>query len=193
MAAFFQRFFRSNHREHAWEALLGTCPDNRALESNSAGTLRRIDKPQWFSENSPGLWNADACNHPALHRRRETLTQSDVILITYPDQVQAEGRPPLSVLSEFCEKYLAGTIRHLHILPFYPSSSDDGFSVTGLPGRGSGAWNLGRYLPFGPILRVDGGCRPQSRFRSQRMVPVFPPRRTTLPGFLHRAHGFLGA
>ncbi len=61
--------------------------------------------------------------------RRETLAQSDVILITYPDQVQSEGRAPLAVLSEFCEKHLSGIIRYLHILPFYPSSSDDGFSV----------------------------------------------------------------
>ncbi len=36
MAAFFQRFFRLNRREIPWEALLGTRPDNRALESHPA-------------------------------------------------------------------------------------------------------------------------------------------------------------
>ena len=68
-------------------------------------------------------------NAPPSPDRRDPLTQRDVILITYPDQVHAGGRPPLSALAEFCEKNLRGIIRYLHILPFYPSSSDDGFSV----------------------------------------------------------------
>jgi glycosidase len=57
-------------------------------------------------------------------------TERDVILITYPDQVRAEGFSPLSALADFCERHLQGLVRHLHILPFYPSSSDDGFAVT---------------------------------------------------------------
>ena len=59
----------------------------------------------------------------------KNLTQKDVFLITYADQVTQTGRPPLTTLTEFCKTYLAGTISAVHILPFYPSSSDDGFSV----------------------------------------------------------------
>jgi glycosidase len=61
---------------------------------------------------------------------KASLTGRDVILITYPDQVRAEGLPPLSVLEDFCQRELKGLIRYLHILPFYPSTSDDGFSIT---------------------------------------------------------------
>jgi sucrose phosphorylase len=58
-----------------------------------------------------------------------SLTQRDAILITYPDQVHEPGRFPLQALARFCDKYLSDLVSGIHILPFYPSSSDDGFSV----------------------------------------------------------------
>ncbi len=36
---------------------------------------------------------------------------------------------PLATLARFCDTYLKGTINTLHILPFFPSSSDKGFSI----------------------------------------------------------------
>ena len=57
------------------------------------------------------------------------LNQRDTILIAYPDQVQQAEVHPLRVLAEFCEHYLMDTISGIHILPFYPWTSDDGFSV----------------------------------------------------------------
>jgi sucrose phosphorylase len=57
------------------------------------------------------------------------LTERDAILITYPDQVREPGKAPLNSLAEFCEQRLSGLIRGIHVLPFYPWSSDDGFSV----------------------------------------------------------------
>lgn len=62
--------------------------------------------------------------------RKQTLTEQDVILITYPDQIRQTGLSPLAALSDFCRKHLGEVISILHVLPFYPSSSDDGFSVT---------------------------------------------------------------
>jgi sucrose phosphorylase len=56
-------------------------------------------------------------------------TQRDAILITYGDQVRAEGDPPLRTLAGFLASQAADAISAVHILPFYPSSSDDGFSV----------------------------------------------------------------
>lgn len=58
-----------------------------------------------------------------------SLSQRDSILITYGDQVQETGWPHLQSLANFCEKYLPGTVSGIHILPFYPWSSDDGFAV----------------------------------------------------------------
>jgi sucrose phosphorylase len=51
------------------------------------------------------------------------------MLITYADQLREPDRPPLQTLTGFCERYLTGLVSSVHILPFYPYSSDDGFSV----------------------------------------------------------------
>jgi glucosylglycerate phosphorylase len=58
------------------------------------------------------------------------ITERDSILITYGDQLVSPGEKPLQTLGAFCKKTLAGVIGGIHILPFYPWTSDDGFSVT---------------------------------------------------------------
>ena len=58
-----------------------------------------------------------------------SLSERDAMLITYGDQVQQAGEPPLQTLAEFAEQRLRGVVSAVHILPFYPWSSDDGFSV----------------------------------------------------------------
>jgi glycosidase len=58
-----------------------------------------------------------------------SLSQQDVVLITYADMVQSMDRAPLDVLREFCSQYLKGAVSTIHLLPFYPWTSDDGFSV----------------------------------------------------------------
>lgn len=55
--------------------------------------------------------------------------QRTALLIAYGDAVRAPGRRPLSVLRDVMDGRLAGLFSHLHLLPFFPSSSDDGFSV----------------------------------------------------------------
>ncbi len=67
--------------------------------------------------------------HPELLQCEPTLTHRDAILITYGDQFADPGHPPLVHLAEFLSSYLADTISGVHILPFFPYSSDDGFSV----------------------------------------------------------------
>ena len=58
-----------------------------------------------------------------------SLTERDSLLITYGDQVQDVGGSHLQTLDDFCEAHLRGVVSGIHILPFYPWSSDDGFSV----------------------------------------------------------------
>ncbi|MGZ6346695.1 MAG: sugar phosphorylase, partial [Anaerolineales bacterium] len=58
-----------------------------------------------------------------------SLSERDSILITYPDQVHETGKPFLQTLAEFCEANCKGMVSGIHILPFFPSSSDDGFSI----------------------------------------------------------------
>lgn len=57
------------------------------------------------------------------------LTEKDRILITYGDGIKAKGRPPLAVLKEFADRDLNKCISAVHLLPCFPYSSDDGFSV----------------------------------------------------------------
>ncbi len=63
-------------------------------------------------------------------REEGGLSERDSILITYADQVREPGAPPLRTLADFCDKHLAGLVSGIHILPFYPWTSDDGFSVS---------------------------------------------------------------
>ena len=58
------------------------------------------------------------------------LSEADAMLIAYPDQVRAANERPLRTLGRLANEYLAGLVNAIHILPFFPSSSDDGFSVT---------------------------------------------------------------
>ncbi len=57
------------------------------------------------------------------------LAQCDALLITYADQVCEPGEPPLQTLADFARQRLKGVVSGIHLLPFYPWSSDDGFSV----------------------------------------------------------------
>lgn len=54
---------------------------------------------------------------------------TDAILITYGDMVRQEGEAPLQTLFRFLDEQIGGIVRGVHLLPFYPYSSDDGFSV----------------------------------------------------------------
>lgn len=60
------------------------------------------------------------------------FSHQDIILITYGDLLLSEHLSPLGTLKEFLKKYvkLYDIFSILHILPFFPYSSDRGFSVT---------------------------------------------------------------
>ncbi|MEO0755777.1 MAG: sugar phosphorylase [Cyanobacteria bacterium J06648_16] len=56
-------------------------------------------------------------------------SQDDVLLITYGDSICQPGKSALSTLNQFLSDYLQSVITGVHILPFFPYSSDDGFAV----------------------------------------------------------------
>jgi len=60
---------------------------------------------------------------------RGYYSQEDVVLITYGDTLRKEGEEPLSTCHDFAKKHLRGVVSAIHFLPFFPYSSDDGFSV----------------------------------------------------------------
>lgn len=59
-------------------------------------------------------------------------THRDHILITYADMISCdidESSSPLAKQHQFLNEHLKDQFTTVHILPFFPSSSDDGFSV----------------------------------------------------------------
>lgn len=62
-------------------------------------------------------------------KRKPGWDEKDAVLITYADQFSAAGENALPVFTRFYNKWLSHSFSHVHLLPFYPWSSDDGFSV----------------------------------------------------------------
>jgi sucrose phosphorylase len=90
-------------------------------------------------------------------RAAEGLSEREALLITYGDQVRAPDEMPLRTLAEFCDRHLAGVVSGVHILPFYPWTSDDGFSVVDYRAvdPALGTWDdVGRFRRF--WLMFDG-------------------------------------
>ena len=57
------------------------------------------------------------------------FSEKDVILITYGDTLNHPGEPPLKTLNRFLHSRLKTVVSGVHLLPFFPFSSDDGFAV----------------------------------------------------------------
>ena len=62
--------------------------------------------------------------------KKEIISEKSLLLISYGDNLKNKNEVPLKTLKNFFEKNLKNFFEILHILPFYPSSSDGGFSVT---------------------------------------------------------------
>ena len=62
-------------------------------------------------------------------QRKLHWDERDVVLITYADQFQSANQKPLPTFNLFYTRWLKSIFSHVHLLPFYPWSSDDGFSV----------------------------------------------------------------
>jgi len=56
-------------------------------------------------------------------------TEKDIVLITYGDSIEKKGEVPLKTLNRFLHEHCLESINSVHILPFFPYSSDDGFAV----------------------------------------------------------------
>ena len=57
------------------------------------------------------------------------VNESDVMLITYGDSICKDGEKPLYSLNKFLNNYAKDTLSAVHLLPMFPYTSDDGFSV----------------------------------------------------------------
>lgn len=101
----------SSHLQHIYPAL-----DSDQLQRLAASLMAtmRLQPEQVHAGRQHQLWD-----------------QSDVYLITYGDSIKADaGDKPLQTLKTFLHQHLQGTITGVHVLPFFPWSSDDGFAVS---------------------------------------------------------------
>lgn len=57
-------------------------------------------------------------------------SEQDALVITYGNSISDGQHKPLDLLLDFLEDRLKGVVNGVHILPFFPWTSDDGFAVT---------------------------------------------------------------
>lgn len=97
-------------------------------------------------------------------KRKSGWDEKDVVLITYADQFSAKGEKALPVFTRFYNEWLARTFSHVHLLPFYPWSSDDGFSVIDYHSVApeTGSWQDVAALKQSDSLMFDFVCNHMS-------------------------------
>jgi len=93
-------------------SLLETVYDSAIVDELSARIVARLD---------------GAATKPA---RDAKWSPSDVLLIAYPNAIQEDDEPPLRSLRRFLQDHMSGLIGQVHLLPFFPYTSDDGFAVS---------------------------------------------------------------
>ena len=116
------------------------------------GELERI-MSRFLRQKPSKLKRQDAAFKPI-----DRFTEKDVVLITYPDTVFEPNDVPLSTLKRFADRRLLGLVSTIHILPFYPYSSDRGFSVKNydLVNKKFGTWEDIAALSENFNLMFDG-------------------------------------
>lgn len=85
------------------------------------------DKVEYIEGNIEKI--IDSFSIKKEEKKKSWVDEKDVYLITYGDSLVEKGKKPLNVLNDFAKNYLEGAVNNIHILPFFPWTSDDGFSV----------------------------------------------------------------
>ena len=65
---------------------------------------------------------------PMKRSKNELWSEKDFLLITYADSIKKNNQKNFITLNSFLKKYCK-EFSYIHILPFFPFSSDDGFAV----------------------------------------------------------------
>ncbi len=96
---------------------------------NKLGFLYGRDRAQNTFKKINELIDRYQKNSAGKITKADFLNEKDIVLIIYGDNIQVTNKTPLQSLFKFADEYLERAINIIHILPFYPYSSDDGFSV----------------------------------------------------------------
>ena len=65
-----------------------------------------------------------------ISKKKYNINEKDILLISYADTIRSQNNKSFRILKDFLDTYIKKKINIIHILPFYPSSSDGGFAVT---------------------------------------------------------------
>jgi len=103
--------------------------DAAAVEERIKGRLEFVYGPEKAPEIAAGLMRLVEKYGRADPLVGEPWSEKDALLITYGDSILDEGSAPLSVLRDFLRERVGDLVTMVHLLPFYPFSSDDGFAV----------------------------------------------------------------
>ncbi|USE02282.1 sugar phosphorylase [Vibrio sp. SCSIO 43133] len=101
---------------------------NSQVKKDLQQILAGVYSPAQLNELIPNLLNVIA-NQPEYVGKKQWVDQNDIMLITYGDSIKKQGEAPLHTLREFLNDNTADVLSAVHILPCYPYTSDDGFSV----------------------------------------------------------------
>jgi hypothetical protein len=189
---------RTSHgaRLHA-PAARGRAPRARAL--SSARTWPRCTGQSTPSASTPRSSASCACttrtSRPrcspgsgTTSRRRRASTSATSCSSPTATCSSSAGKRPLESLRKFLTVYMRGTINTIHLLPFFPSSSDRGFSIIDYEEVDPRLGTVGGHRRAEPPLPADVRRRLQPRVREEPVVPAVPERPPGVPGFLRGLH-----
>ena len=132
-----QRYLRPHLPEpdYARPLLALTAPQRRSIlakltvlygREKAAAAFPEIERLMrvYYAHKTPEMI-ADEATFDTRHR----FDERDAVLITYGDLITAPGRSPLWALAGLLETFMKGSINTVHLLPFFPYSSDRGFAI----------------------------------------------------------------
>ncbi|MEM7521447.1 MAG: sugar phosphorylase [Pseudomonadota bacterium] len=82
------------------------------------------------SQVNTAFWPKDGRRKRRRKPGNALWSQEDALLITYGNSMLDGSHKPLDLLNDFLNRYMAGVVNGVHVLPFFPYTSDDGFAVT---------------------------------------------------------------
>lgn len=119
--------------------------------------LAGVYSPAQLSKLIPQLVKV-VSQYQALDSKKAWVDQSDIMLITYGDSIGKSGQAPLKTLHNFLNGHAKNILSAVHLLPCFPYTSDDGFSVVDYwkINPDLGGWNDVKNLSSDYELMFDG-------------------------------------
>src|SRR5512145_349543 len=106
-------------------------PGNRIADmAEFAGTVARHLQVIYKTNFSEGLVNRILAMANVHYIGKPGWNEKDIVLITYGNSIRSASDNPLKTLRRFTDRYLADSFSTIHVLPFFPFTSDDGFAVS---------------------------------------------------------------